>query len=124
MSLRTINAGTKMFLGAPAKPMPQERKESITQAVTGVAGVSEAYLPQCFIEGDSEARQILAIAVDKKEDIPRVAEEIMRKLKSVLPDGDFIDILPYTSASFPAEARIAKCQIIGSAPRPWWKLWS
>ena len=123
MSLRTINAGTKMFFGAPAKPMPHERKESITQAVTGVAGVSEAYLPQCFIEGDSEARQILAVAVEKKEDVPRVADEIMSKLKSVLPDGDFIDILPYPSTSFPAEARVAKCQIIGSTAKPWWKLW-
>ena len=70
MSERTLKAGTKMFFGAPAKPMPEIMVDAIAQVVAQVPGIQEAHLPQCFIEGDKEARQVVVIGVQNRSEIP------------------------------------------------------
>jgi hypothetical protein len=115
------------MFGRPAKPMSSEKSETIAKAIATVDGLLEAHLPQCYITGDAEARQILVIGVGKKEDIPKVAEGIMAGFKGIFSEGDFIDILPYTTASLPSAVRDTKLCIFRSpalaASKPWWKFW-
>ena len=123
MSERQVKAGTSMYFGAPAKPMPETMSDSISQVVAQVPGIVEAHLPQCFIEGDKEARQVLVVGVQARAEIPRIAEELMGKLKLLFPPGQFIDILPFESGAVPPGVREAGCQIFGSEKKPWWKVW-
>jgi len=123
MSARTLPSGTKMFFGAPAKPMADVMADAIGQVVAQVPGICEAYIPQCFIEGETEARQVLIVGVEKKEKIPEVMQDLMGKMKLVLPPSVFMDILPYASTELPEAARVEKCHIFGSPRRPWWRFW-
>ena len=123
MDERQLSAGTKLFFGAPASPMPPDRSAAIAVAVSQVAGVIEAHLPQCLIEGDTVARQILVIVVAAKTDIAQIAEKLRVPLSAALPDGQFIDILPFRESGLPSEIRNAKCKIYPRTRPPWWKLW-
>jgi hypothetical protein len=123
MSERTLKAGTNMHFGAPAKPMPEIMADAISQVVAQVSGIVEAHLPQCFIEGDKEARQVLVIGVQRRGEIPRIAQELMGKLQLAFPPGQFIDILPFESGAVPSSVRQAGCQIFAADKKPWWKIW-
>jgi hypothetical protein len=123
MSERTIKAGTNLFWGRPANPMPKIMADAISQAVTEVPGISEAHLPQCFIEGDKEARQVLVIGVHRPNETAWIANELTRKFHPVLPTGQFLDIIPFKSGSVPPEVQQAGCQIFVEAAKPWWKIW-
>jgi hypothetical protein len=112
-----------MFFGAPAKPMPEIMADAISQVVAQVPGIAEAHLPQCFVEGDAEARQVLVVGVRNRSEIPQIAQQLMAKLKLVFPPGQFIDILPFESGSIPAGVRQAGCQILAGERKPWWKVW-
>ena len=68
MSERTLKAGTSVYWGAPAKPMPEIMSDAISQVVAQVPGIVEAHLPQCFVEGDKEARQVLVVGVQKSSE--------------------------------------------------------
>ena len=125
MSERTIKAGTTIIFGAPANPMPEIMRDGIAQVVGQVPGVIEAHLPQCFIEGDTDARQVLVISVRSRKEVPHVAEELMGKLKLLFAPGQFIDIIPYVGAP-PESVREARCQIFVSSTleqKPWWRFW-
>lgn len=115
-----------MFFGAPAKPMADVMADALGQVVAQVPGICEAYIPQCFIEGDTEARQVLVVGVEKKEKIPEVMQDLMGKMKLLLSPGVFMDILPYPSTDLPDAARVARCHIYGSPmkTKPWWRFWS
>jgi hypothetical protein len=125
MSERVIKAGTNMYFGAPAKPLPEVTVTAIRQALKRVPGILEAHLPQCFIEADQEARQILIPVVRNSDDIPRVGEALMRKLEATLSPGEleFIDVVPYELESLPDGVRKAGCQIFAGETKLWWKIW-
>jgi hypothetical protein len=123
MSERQIDAGTQMLFGVPANPMPEIMADAIGQVVAQVPGIREAYLPQCYIEGDAEAHQVLVIGVDSRDSIPAIMQELMGKMRLVLPERQFIDIIPFTTLSMPSGARVAECKIFEAKSKPWWKLW-
>jgi hypothetical protein len=80
-------------------------------------------LPQCFIEGDKEARQVLVVGVQRRSEIPQIADALMGKLQLVFPPGQFIDVLPFESGAVPAGVRQAGCQIFAADKKAWWKIW-
>ena len=123
MDSRHIAAGTKLYVGAPVSPMPPERSAAIAALVARVSGIFEAHLPQCFIEGDKEARQVLVVVASARSDIPRIAGDLNAGLVSVIPDGQFLDILPFVQGTVPAGVREARCQIYPAISKPWLKLW-
>ena len=112
-----------MCFGAPAKPMPEIMSDAIRQVVAQVPGILEAHLPQCFMEGDKEARQVLVVGVARRSEIPPIAQNLMGKLQLVFPPGQFIDILPFESGAVPPGVRQAGCQIFAAGKKPWWKVW-
>ena len=123
MSSRFLRAGTQISFGAPATPMPDVIADAIGHLVQQVPGITEAHLPQCFIEGDTEARQVLVIGVRDMEAVPRLIQELTDLLKPVVPVGKLIDIIPFQESKVPTAVRAAGCRIFGQANRPWWKLW-
>jgi hypothetical protein len=123
MNERSLPPGTQMIFGVPANPMPEIMTDAIGQVVAQVPGIREAYLPQCFIQGDTEARQVLVVGVDNAQEIPRIMDELMGKMKLVLPADQFIDILPFPVSTMPAGARVAECKIHEAKTKPWWKVW-
>lgn len=114
-----------MFFGAPATPMPEIIADAIGQVVAQVPGICEAYLPQCYIQGDTEARQVLVIGVGKAQEIPKIMDDLMAKMKLVLPAHQSIDVLPFPSSTMPSGARVMECKIYERirTDKPWWKLW-
>jgi len=115
-----------MFFGAPANPMPEIMADAIGQVVAQVSGIREAYLPQCYIPGYLEVRQVLVVGVRNAEEIPKIMDELMDKMKLVLPAHQFIDILPFSVSTMPIAARVAECKIFGTdiqVAKPWWKFW-
>ncbi|HOE26578.1 MAG: enhanced serine sensitivity protein SseB C-terminal domain-containing protein [Candidatus Aureabacteria bacterium] len=128
MTERKIIAGTTMFFGVPAKPMPEIMADAIGQIVAQVPGIVEAYLPQCYVQGDEAARQVLVVGVTAKDQIPAIMQHLMGKMELVMPPKQFIDILPFQVADMPSEARVAECRVFGGSKpperkQPWWKLW-
>jgi hypothetical protein len=123
MEERQIAAGTAIYFGRPAKPMPEARASAIAAAVARVPGIVEAHLPQCYIEGDAGARQVLVVVVDLPQDIPRIAQAVLGELAAILPPGDSVDLLPFDRRSLPRGVREAGCRVFGEAKKPWWKLW-
>lgn len=112
-----------MVFGVPAKPMSDVMAYAIGRVVAQVPGIREAYIPQCHIEGDTEARQVLVIGIEKRQKIRDIMPDLMSKMELVLPAGVFMDILPYESAKLPKAARVEACRIFGSPHRPWWRFW-
>ena len=123
MTERKLTAGTTIYFGAPANPMPEIMVDAISQVVAHVPGIVEAHLPQCYIEGDTEARQVLVVGVQRLAEIPQIAEQLMGKFQLLFAPGQFIDILPYESRAMPPGVRQAGCQIFAGAKKPWWKRW-
>ena len=115
MSERLIKKGTRVLWGKPARPMPSVNVVAIGQAVARVPGIVEAYLPQCYIDGDKAAAQVLVIGVESKAAIPTIMEDLLSKLRLVLGPGKFLDVFPFEVASVPAAARVVPCFTKSSA---------
>jgi hypothetical protein len=123
MEQRHIPGGTKFYFGAPAQPMHQSRSSAIATVVARVPGIVEAHLPQCFIDGDAEARQVLVVVVSKKTEIARIVGDLNLGLKDVVPGGLFLDILPFAKSKVASGVREAHCKIFPSATKRWWQFW-
>ena len=121
MQERHLKEGTKIFFGPPSNPMPQIMVEAIGQVIAQVPGIVEAYLPQCFIAGDSEARQVLVVAIEPESNIPEIMKDLGTKMSVLLPRGQFIDMLPYTTKTLPESSRHVPCY--SKASKKWWKFW-
>ena len=111
-----------MYFGPPAQPMASTRSAAIAEAVARLPDVVEAHLPQCHIEGFGESRQVLVVGVRVKKDIPRIMEQLAPEINRIMPEGEFLDMLPFEVAAIPSAVRNAGCEIKAPA-RPWWKLW-
>jgi len=46
-----IPKGARIYLGAPAQPMPLAISDALKALAGSVPGIAEAHLPQCFVEG-------------------------------------------------------------------------
>jgi len=75
------------------------------------------------LSGDSEARQVLVIDVERTEMIDAIMTELMSKMRLLLPAGQYMDIVPFASSSIPKEARVESCRVFGAPRKPWWKVW-
>ena len=127
MRLLDVPAGTRVLLGAPAKPMPLALSNAIADLVRSIAGVHEAYLPQCFIMDAMEAPcQVLVLVLDGTADRQRVLEQVGEGLERVLPRGMHLDIWPMVGASeLLTTVRDTRTHIHCQPPpakKPWWKI--
>jgi hypothetical protein len=118
----TISKGTSVYLGRPAKPMPQEVSAAIGKMVDGIPAVREAYLPQCYVKAVVEpATQILVLVMDDPGNqtvLDAVGEGLSRVLPPLEPDHDLVATIRQTKMPAGSGATPAP------APRrkPWWKI--
>jgi hypothetical protein len=108
-----IPAGTTLYIGPPANPMPAERQEQIRSAVIGIAGVVEAHLPQCFAKGlvDPSAQVLVLVLAEGVLDTD-VVPKVEHRLLTALPQGSFVDILPLRDgAPFLNTIRATDCKL-------------
>lgn len=124
MKIISIPAGTQMFLGAPAKPMPAEVSNSIGRLVDSIPDIVEAHLPQCLAIGVMDApAQVLAIIVEPSASTEEVLKRLVTGLEQTLPSLTSIDIWPLgPDSTAVADVRKARCAI-GRARTPWWQFW-
>jgi hypothetical protein len=127
MRLLNVPAGARVLLGAPAKPMPLALSNAIADLVLGIAGVQEAYLPQCFVTDAMEApAQVLVLVLDGSANRQRVLEQVGEGLARVLPPGMYVDIWPMAGGSELLTAvRGTRTHVHCQPPpakKPWWKI--
>ena len=125
----SVPKGQQVFLGAPAKPMREERVAQIVALLVATPGITEAHLPQCFIPGtmDSPA-QVLFVVVAPGVAGAQVGEQLGQGLHAILPAGEHLDVMPLDSAhSLLPSIRGAGCALsmMRSPPakRTWWRFW-
>jgi hypothetical protein len=122
-----------MLLGAPAQPMTKSTSDAIARLAVDTDGVSEAHLPQCFVVGVMEKpAQILVVVTVPGTNPDSILREIGDGLRTILPDGEFLDVWPVQSGnSMLNDVRGAGCEIYKSVAgpndtadrKPWWKFW-
>jgi hypothetical protein len=125
MSQFEIPKGTTLYWGAPAKPMPEERRTAVAQLVATTPGIAEAYLPQCYGVGfvDPPA-QVLVITLTPGAHLATVMQAIGTGISRIFPPGEHLDILPGLDRGTIQTIRQHGTQIYGASapePQPWWK---
>jgi hypothetical protein len=122
----SIRLGSAVLLGAPAKPMPQAQSQVIGEMIRSVAGVREAYLPQCFVREVMEApAQVLVLVIDKAANLQSVLDAVSEGLTRVLPPGTHLDVWPMrVGDNLLSTVRGTRTHIHCPPPpkkKPWWK---
>src|SRR5260370_41858388 len=87
--------GTTLYIGQSANPLAPETQAKIAFAISGVSGIAEAHLPQCYAKGlvDPSA-QILPLALEPGVTPGNVMPQVQENMRAALPPGKFIDIFP------------------------------
>lgn len=107
-----VKEGTAVFFGAPAKPLPRETSDAITRLVQSTAGIVEAHLPQCYVEGAPAAAQILVVVPDTGVELSALLQAIGVGLRGIMPREASLDVWPLAAGTPLMEAvREARCQI-------------
>jgi hypothetical protein len=87
--------GTAVYFGPPAKPLPSEMQAKIAQAVSGIPGIVEAHLPQCYSKGFIDpSAQVLVLVLEPGVNAETVMPRVNENIKSAIPTGRYIDIFP------------------------------
>ncbi|MGO9211723.1 MAG: enhanced serine sensitivity protein SseB C-terminal domain-containing protein [Terriglobales bacterium] len=123
----TIPKDTSVYLGSPAKPIPQGLSDAIGDTVRSIAGIREAYLPQCYVKGIVEPpAQILVLVLDGSADHQSILDSVGQGLTRVLPQGVHLDVWPLTDGhSLLDTVRGTRTHIHCSPPsekKPWWRI--
>jgi hypothetical protein len=95
MKVIDVPANTKVFLGAPAEPFPQELIASIARGIYAIEGIEELHLPQCFALGIMKSPSpLLVLVTGPNLSTARAARKAKRALKGLLPSGLNLDVWP------------------------------
>jgi hypothetical protein len=129
MKSLNIPKGAAVLLGAPARPMPLAQSNAIGEVVRGIAGIREAYLPQCFVREVMEAAaQVLVLVLDRAADRQGVLDAVGEGLARVLPPGTHVDVWPmYEGDHLLSTVRGMRTHIHCPPPpekKPWWRIFS
>lgn len=147
MSEHQVPAGSLMYFGAPANPMPKTRSDAIAAMVAATPGILEAHLPLLMISGQNSARQVLMIRVQDEASKHRIAEALLEEIQKIDLGGEHLDIFPSGPDESLDDILACNCQIFpvnqftdevcaagsrrssahgatSAAPsKPWWKFW-
>jgi hypothetical protein len=125
----SIKAGSQLYVGRPARPMPQQLSQAISELVAGTKGIQEAHLPQVFVKDTMEApAQVLIVVIDPSAPRDQVLQGVAASLRRLLPKGAYLDIWPLDpSDETLLLVRQANCRILYrelKVTRPWWRFWT
>src|SRR4051812_5695139 len=122
----TIPKETSVFLGRPAKPMPQPLSDAIGEMVRGIEGIREAYLPQCYVKDVVEppAQILVLVLVDAADQ--SVLDAVGQGLSRVLPQGMHLDVWPliddHSLLDTVRGTRMGIHRSPSAERKPWWKI--
>jgi hypothetical protein len=123
-----LSSGTEIFLGRPAKPMDKSISDALSAVVSSVKGITEAYIPQCFIPNvtSKSGEQVLMVILEQNGDPSQVINTIGESIHSKMPSGYDILVIPLRVTDPLVETiRATECIIFRRAEsaRKWWELW-
>ena len=127
-----IPKGARVYIGAPAQPLPDAIVTGLRSLVSSVAALAEAHLPQVYFEGAEAAGQVLVLVPLSRSQTQAVLDAVGSQLPRILPGGVVLDIWPlHASDALLEPVRNAHCELFVSrekpiveADKPWWKFWS
>lgn len=122
-------------MGRAAKPFPPATTHALAAVLSGIPGVQEAHVPQCFALGTMEApAQVLVLLLEPTANRKDVLAQLDAGIVKIFPRGATLDIWPIKKSDpLLATIRGTGTQLhlgAGSTepapaatPRPWWKFW-
>src|SRR4051794_9687509 len=127
-----IPKGARVYIGAPAQPLPENIVSGLRSLVSDIAGLAEAHLPQVYFEGADAANQVLVLVPLSRSQTQAALDAVGSQLPSVLPSGVSLDVWPlHAGDSMLQPVREAGCELFVSAEKPTvepakprWKFWS
>lgn len=127
MKALSIPVGSVVLLGAPAKPMPLAQSNAIGEMVRGIAGVCEAYLPQCFVREVMDApAQVLVLVLDRAANRHSVLDAVGEGLARLMATGTHVDVwLMYEDDNLLSTVRGTRTHVHCPPPpakKPWWRI--
>ena len=108
-----IPKGTRVYLGAPANPMPEEVVQTIIDSVSTDPNIVEAHLPQCFVADlmKTPGQVLFLVLASKRLESATISSITERLNKAPLSHGS-IDIFPLdVSHELYGSVRNSGCQI-------------
>ena len=109
-----IPAGSRIQLGAPARPLPQEVREKFAAYLRSVTEIVEAHLPLCQVpETMVSPAQVLVLVFAETSDPESLMPEITGQIETILPEDLDLDVWPLEPRSKVLDVvRSVKCQLI------------
>src|SRR5260370_41778724 len=108
-----IPAGTRVYLGSPARPMDPALTKELGDLVGSFAAVGEAHLPQCWVESlmQNAAQILVVVFADHSEKKEEAARAVGLGVSRLLPLRSHLDIWFMTSSDPLLDSvRRAKCK--------------
>ena len=89
-------AGTRLLVGAPAKPMPTDREDKLRSIVHTFPQALFAYVPQIYMRGNRPTcpSSLFVLRDEARPDLNQIMRSVVSLINVALPAGDFIDVLP------------------------------
>ena len=107
-----IAKGARVYIGAPAQPLPEAITNGLGSLVSKVPGLVEAHLLQCYVEGEEAARQVLVVVPVSRSQTQAVLDAVGSELPGILPSAVPLDVWPLSPAIqcySQSETPIASC---------------
>ena len=127
-----VPAGSQVFLGAPASPMPVAKIAALRELVSSINGVIEAHLPQVFAHGMDRPAQILVLLITPAVASDAVFEALGDRLGALIGGDEHLDVWVLSERDgLLNEVRQAGCPLYDYKPTPTptqtrrsrWRLW-
>src|SRR5262245_46426915 len=107
-----IPKGARVYIGAPAQPLPENIVSALRSAVSSAPGLAEAHLPQVYFESAEAASQVLVLVPLSRSQAQAVVDAVGSQLSSALPAGVTLDVWLLSARDFMLEAvRNAHCEL-------------
>lgn len=93
---RALNAGTKLYVGPPAEAVAEPLLNCVREVSRSDVSISAAYVFTMAV-GDDEPTLSIGLHFDFKpnpQELQRVFAQIGRRMRPLLPEKNFVDLLP------------------------------
>lgn len=94
LSLITVPAGSEVFIGAPASPLPESFTNALKEELSRIPNLLEAHLPQCYVKGVIDNPSQVLVLVAKDNHLEEILETVRRSLSEILDEDSMLDIWP------------------------------
>jgi hypothetical protein len=90
-----VPAGSTVYSGKPANPLPPNIEQEISRGISAIEGIIEAQLPMCYVrEIMPKPALVLVVVVDPAVGLDSLMAKTGRVIRNSLPKGTSLDIWP------------------------------